>query len=78
MNADGSGLTQLTNHPGRDGLATAAPDGSALAFLTDRDGIWSVYVMRPDGSDPRKLFDLPGNFGQGEFDWFQERLTWGP
>lgn len=78
MNADGSGLMQLTNHPGRDGLATAAPDGSAVAFLTDRDGTWSVYVMRPDGSDPRKLFDLPGNFGQGEYDWFQERLTWGP
>lgn len=78
MNADGSGLAQLTNHPGRDGLATAAPDGGAIAFLTDRDGIWSVYVMRPDGSDPRKLFDLPGSFGQGEYDWFQERLTWGP
>ena len=78
MNVDGSGLRQLTNHPGRDGLATAAPDGSAIAFLTDRDGVWSVYVMRPDGSDPAKLFDLPGNFGSGDNDWFQERLTWGP
>jgi Tol biopolymer transport system component len=78
MNADGSGLAQLTNHPERDGLATAAPDGGAIAFLTDRDGIWSVYVARADGSDPRKLFDLPGNFGSGEYDWFQERLSWGP
>lgn len=78
MEPDGSGLVQLTSHPGRDGPATAAPDGSAIAFLTDRDGAWSVYVMHADGSDPRKLFDLPGNFGKGEYDWFQERLTWGP
>jgi TolB protein len=78
MNADGSGLMQLTDSPGRDGLATAAPDGNAIAFLTDRDGAWSVYVMRPDGSEPRKLFDLPGEFGPGEYDWFQERLSWGP
>ncbi|HXF64627.1 MAG TPA: hypothetical protein VNK95_23550, partial [Caldilineaceae bacterium] len=78
MNADGSDLQQLTSHPARDGLATASPDGRYIAFLTDRDGIWSVYVMRPDGSDPRRLFDLPGDFGRGEYEWFQERLTWGP
>ena len=77
MNPDGSGLLQLTDLPGIDGLATASPDGSEIAFLTDRDGVWSLYVMRADSSEVRKLFDLPGNFGRGEYDWFQERLSWG-
>lgn len=77
MNPDGSDLLQLTDLPGVDGLATASPDGNNLAFLTDRDGVWSLYVMRPDGSDVRKLIDLPGNFGRGEYDWFQERISWG-
>jgi hypothetical protein len=77
MNPDGSDQMQLTDLPGVDGLATASPDGNNLAFLTDRDGVWSLYVMRPDGSDVRKLIDLPGNFGRGEYDWFQERISWG-
>ncbi len=77
MNPDGSDLIQLTDMPGVDGLATASPDGANIAFLTDRDGVWSIYVMRPDGSDLRKVFDLPGGFGQGQYDWFEERLSWG-
>jgi TolB protein len=77
MNPDGSDVLQLTDLPGVDGLATASPDGNNLAFLTDRDGVWSLYVMRTDGSDVRKLIDLPGNFGRGEYDWFQERISWG-
>jgi Tol biopolymer transport system component len=77
MNPDGSDLLQLTDLPGVDGLATASPDGSNIAFLTDRDGVWSLYVMRSDGGSVRKLIDLPGNFGRGDYDWFQERLSWG-
>lgn len=77
MRPDGSDLRQLTNHPARDGLATASPDGRHIAFLTDRDGIWSIYVMATDGSGQRKLFDLNGGYGVGEYDWIQERLTWG-
>jgi serine/threonine-protein kinase len=77
VNADGTELRQLTGAPGNDGLATASPDGRAVAFLTDREGHWSVYVMRPDGSDATKLFDLSLGFGRGEYDWFQERLSWG-
>ncbi|MCC6458460.1 MAG: serine/threonine-protein kinase [Caldilineaceae bacterium] len=77
MNPDGSDLLQLTDLPGVEGLATASPDGNNIAFLTDRDGVWSLYVMRPDGGNVRKLIDLPGNFGRGDYDWFQERLSWG-
>jgi TolB protein len=77
MNADGSNLTRLTDLPGVEGLATASPDGSTIAYLTNQDDRWSFYVMSADGSNVRKLFDLPGNFGRGEYDWFQERISWG-
>ncbi|MBV7330302.1 serine/threonine-protein kinase [Chloroflexi bacterium TSY] len=74
-------VRRLTQHPGRDGLATASPDGNHIAFVTDRDGIWSVYIMRIDGSNKRKLFDLQGEYGRGEQnwhqDWKQERISWG-
>jgi serine/threonine protein kinase len=68
---------QLTEHPARDGLATASPDGQHIAFVTDREGSWAVYVMQTDGSGQRKLFDLPFGFGPYEYDWFYERLSWG-
>jgi Tol biopolymer transport system component len=77
MNADGSGLRQLTDSPARDGLGTVSPDGNYIAFVTDRDGTWSIYIMRPNGSDQRKLIDLHGGFGAGEYDWIEERMSWG-
>ena len=75
---NGANLSNLTNHPGQDGLATASPDGSAIAFVTNRDGVWSVYVMNADGSDQRKVFDINGAYGSGDKDWIQERISWGP
>lgn len=78
MNPDGSDLIQLTNLPGVEGLATASPDGGNIAYLSNQDGVWSFYVMHPDGSNSRKIMDLPGNFGRGEYDWFYERISWGP
>jgi hypothetical protein len=68
---------QLTEHPARDGLATASPDGEHIAFVTDQEGGWAVYVMRTDGSGQRKLFDLPFGFGPYEYDWFYERQVGG-
>jgi hypothetical protein len=61
-----------------EGLATASPDGGNIAYLSNQDGVWSFYVMHPDGSNSRKIMDLPGNFGRGEYDWFYERISWGP
>ncbi|MEZ4864334.1 MAG: protein kinase [Caldilineaceae bacterium] len=78
VNWDGSGLTRLTDHPGRDGQATASPDFQQIAFVSDRDGGWAVYVMNRDGSNQQKLFDLNGGYGGGDYDWLQERLSWGP
>jgi serine/threonine-protein kinase len=78
VNTDGSGLTRLTDHPGRDGLATTSPDFQHIAFVSDRDGAWAVYVMNVDGSNQQKLFALDGGYGGGNYEWYEERLSWGP
>ena len=78
VNVNGSGLQRLTNHPGRDGLAVSSPDGSQIAFVSDRDGYWAIYVMNADGSNQRFVTALANGFGGGEFDWTNERMSWGP
>ena len=51
MNADGTGLTQLTNHAGPDREPTYSSDGSRIAFVRD-DKIW---LMNADGSNQAPL-----------------------
>lgn len=55
MNADGSGLTRLTNHWANDFLPIWSPDGQKIAFASDRDGNDEVYVMDADGSSVTRL-----------------------
>jgi len=55
INADGSGQTKLTNHPGNDWDPCWSPDGSKIAFITNRDGNDEIYVMNPDGSNQMNL-----------------------
>ena len=56
INADGSGLTQLT--PGAyDSDPAWSPDGSKIAFITGGDD--HVSVMDADGSDVRMVSPLP-------------------
>jgi Tol biopolymer transport system component len=55
MNADGSGVTQLTRGRGFHGSPGFSPDGSRLAIETDwgdypaRQGIWIIPASDPDG-----------------------------
>jgi Tol biopolymer transport system component len=58
MNADGSGVTRLTNNPGVDGGARWSPDGSRIAFSSLRQGSREIWVMNADGTDQRKLTSL--------------------
>ncbi len=72
INADGTGLTQLTDSPGLDFLPVWSPDGRWIAFASVRGatdaqkqaiadgkgfGGISIWVMAADGSDPRMLVD---------------------
>jgi TolB protein len=58
VQADGTGLTNLTNDPGDDIFAVWSPDGKQIAFNSDRSGRWALYVMNADGSNPRRLSGL--------------------
>jgi TolB protein len=54
MNADGSGLTQLTRGPGFHGTVGYAPDGTKLAIESDwgskdLQGIYIIPAVDPDG-----------------------------
>ena len=61
MNADGSGLTNLTNNPADDCCSDWSPDGSRIAFSSNRDAndenrtTIEIYVMDADGSNQTRL-----------------------
>jgi Tol biopolymer transport system component len=65
MNADGSGVTQLTQPPGISNSAAWSADGTKIAFLSTRDDpnpsacefacISDLYTMNADGSNQRRL-----------------------
>ena len=63
MNADGSGQTNLTNHPALDVYPAWSPDGMQIAFTSYRDGAANIYVMNPDGSNQTWLTDHPDVLG---------------
>ena len=55
MNADGSGVTRLTNNSAEDGSPAWSPDGRRIAFYSLRDGNYEIYVMNADGSGVTRL-----------------------
>ncbi len=64
MNADGSGLVNLTNHPADDDSPAWSPDGGRIAFKSDREGVSKIYVMNADGSGVTRLTgDSDGDHG---------------
>lgn len=70
MNADGSRVTRLTDHPGRDTEPAWSPDGTKIAFTTTRDHEgpfpfgsdafnMELYVMNADGSSETRITTFP-------------------
>ena len=59
MNADGSAVTQLTDHPANDTTPAWSPDGRKIAFTSTRGGTTDIYVMNADGSDVTRLTNHP-------------------
>lgn len=69
MNADGSGLTRLTNNPANDWDFSWSPDGRRIAFVSFRDDNWEIYVMNADGSGLKNLTNNPAD---------DQWPSWGP
>jgi dipeptidyl aminopeptidase/acylaminoacyl peptidase len=59
VNADGSGLRQLTSHPDADTQPLWAPDGRSLFFLSSRGGSSQVWRLPIDGGEPSQVTKLP-------------------
>jgi Tol biopolymer transport system component len=55
MNADGSGLTRLTNNSSYDLNPSWSPGGDKIIFDSERDGDGEIYVMNADGSSVTQL-----------------------
>lgn len=55
MNADGTGLTQLTSGDNEDYGPVWSPDGTKIAYVSDQDGNREIYVIKPDGTDQIRL-----------------------
>lgn len=84
MNADGSGITQISSTPccDRDFQPAWSPDGSRIAFVSTRDGDgeYELYVMGAEGElvgppAVRLTNDPEPPFGQGIND---SQPTWSP
>ena len=55
VNADGSGLKQLTNNTFEDYWTCWSADGKKIAFNSNRDGNYEIYIMNADGSNSIRL-----------------------
>jgi Tol biopolymer transport system component len=74
MNADGSGVRQLTKNSATDTYPTWSPDGTEIAFASNRDGDFDIWVMNADGSQQTNITndnpwadDLPNWSPDGRF-----------
>jgi len=56
MNADGSGVTQLTfETTGGNFYPAWAPDGTRIAFTKTFNGTYEIFSMKSDGTDQRRI-----------------------
>jgi len=57
MNADGSGVKQLTRGNSNFQVPNWSPDGSKILYFSDQTGNNEIFVMNSDGSNQRQLTD---------------------
>ncbi len=70
MNAGGSGLIRLTDHPARDIDPTWSPDGRWIAFASNREAAFDIYMVSVDGGEITRL--------TANSDIFQTSPAWSP
>ena len=59
--ADGTGVTRLTDDPSNDLWPSWSATGDEIAFMSNRDGDWEIYKMGADGSNKVNLTDNPAD-----------------
>ena len=70
IDADGTGLTRVTEVGSSNAFPSWSPDGTRVAFSSDREwargtqggrvsGTWQIYVANADGSGESRLLDHP-------------------
>ncbi|MGH9329737.1 MAG: hypothetical protein ACRD09_04785 [Vicinamibacterales bacterium] len=68
VNADGSNVRRLTNHPNIDVTPTWSPTGNQLAFTSDRSGSPQIYIIGAEGAGLRRVTT----------ESYCDRPTWSP
>ncbi|MFL5352029.1 prolyl oligopeptidase family serine peptidase [Archangium sp.] len=63
VNADGTGLRQLTYSPESEGQPVWSPDGQSLFFLSTRGGSSQVFRLPLEGGEARAVTKLPLDVG---------------
>ena len=59
INADGTGLTNITQTPWADLRPDFSPNGQKLAYTSTRTGNQEIWVMNSDGTDPVQVTNHP-------------------
>ena len=57
MNANGTGVHQLTDNDDGDWNPAWSPNGNKIAFDSDRDGDEEIFVMNANGTGVHQLTD---------------------
>ncbi|HYO70228.1 MAG TPA: S9 family peptidase, partial [Archangium sp.] len=63
VNADGTGLRQLTSSPESEAQPVWSPDGQGLYFLSSRGGSRQVFRLPLDGGESQAVTKLPLDVG---------------
>lgn len=61
MNADGTDVRNLTQHPAQDGSPSWSPTHDRLAFVSDRIGNSEIFLMNADGSGVTQITFSPAD-----------------